>query len=326
MSDPKIITLPFLYKEELQDEFALGSVFTEDGVEDTCKEYTIQRIQSSFNINSTVTDSFEDPLPDTLPDDNERSYVLSYMVSRMVLSDVGNPFLSYLFSVQEARKGLYYVENSPLFEREEISTKLDLKTPLEDIPVFTDLHSISTEDKEAVTLYWKFIETVSEGLLSTPVPEEIQEKIEDISEEIRIQTPRRYNLTSRGLTQSFEEDPIELTLSYAPSSIQDLAEDIQANNVILNEEKKIIPYLLFDLGYSPKKISEWYGWESRATESYGINWLYELQGEKKRDTSLYLQTYSPIRDTTVEEDVTFSPSVYTVLNINDDLYPITVSR
>lgn len=324
MANPKVITLPFLYKNDLQKEFELGSVFTEQGVEAMCQEYTLQRIQSSFDIQSTVTNAFKKPLPDTLPDEYEREYVLSYMVSRMVLSEVDNPFLSYLFTVQEARKGLYYVENSPVINRSEVVRKLGISSSLSEIPEFTELHSVSSEETEVVTLYWEFINRIFEGLF-TPVPDQIQENLEELVEKVKIQTPRRYNLTSRGLTQSFKDDPIDLTLSYAPQSIQSLAEDLQSNKVVFNEELKVIPYLLFDLGYTPQQIRDWFGWESKATESYGINWLYDLQGEKDQNSPLYLQSYSSLRDLTIEEETTYSPSVYTVLNLNDDLYPVTVS-
>jgi hypothetical protein len=167
------------------------------------------------------------------------------------------------------------------------------------------------------------METISDGLF-TPVPESVQSHLEGLVEEIKIQTPRRYSLTSRGLTQSFRDDPIDLTLSHAPQSVQDLVEDIHSNEVVFNEEIKVIPYMLFDLGYTPQQITEWFDWESEATESYGVNWLYDLQGEKGQDDALYLQSYSPLRDINVGERVTYSPSVYTVLNLNDDLYPITV--
>lgn len=331
MTDPKIVTLPFLYKEELTETLDLGHVFTqtdegEEIVEELCSDFTMQRIQSSFDINVSVLNALN-PHPEDVREEDVDSYILSYLVSRMVLKDVNNPFLSYLFSVQEARKGIYFVDsdNFSIITREEAADRVNISASLADIPSFTDLHLTSADDPELVTLYCKFIEQISDGLF-TQIPESFEKKenLTSLVEEVKIQTPRKYNLTSRGLTQSFGDDPIELTLSYAPPSVQDLAEEIQNDEVVFTEEEKIVPYLLLDLGYSPQQIAEWYGWESSATESYGINWLYDIQGEKNKEDPFYLQSYSPLRDLTLTEKLTYSPSVYTVLNLNDDLYPNTV--
>jgi hypothetical protein len=143
MTDPNLVTLPFLHKEEIQETFDLGSVFiteeTEEGekidtIEDVCREYTLQRILSSFDINSRVRSAFQHPLPDEIPSDSEKEYVLSYMVSRMALSELNNPFLSYLFTVQEARKSMYHLKESPVVDKIETIDQLNLSNTLSGIP------------------------------------------------------------------------------------------------------------------------------------------------------------------------------------------------
>jgi hypothetical protein len=120
-------------------------------------------------------------------------------------------------------------------------------------------------------------------------------------------------------------------IEHAPPVFRETAYNIRNNEPISSKRREMLLRTLLDCGVAAEDITDWMGYESEWTESYGQDELFDLQGDIQHEeygftsyTVTELQSQGIFSDVgTIHRLTEYSP-VYTVLSKNDQLRPTTI--
>lgn len=322
----------------------------------------VERINSSLKI----TKSYSDPIEHY----SSTQQLVSYPVARILVSLTDNPFLFYMFSVSEARRfvnlskkasGAISTSRETTSERydqvkilnelgytnvteDELPIDLFLsKVPSEQEPMtdtvnryerFDDNIDISDEEiKDDILdrlLFWVLVEEIRDGL-PADVPDSIGDMLESETVEISQRIPNKFKVSKRGLAEDASYQNISKLLEHAPPVFKEIAAELKENNPVSEKRRDMLLRTLIDCGVEAEDISDWLGYESDWTESYGRDELFDIQGDIQHEeygftsyTATHLQESGVFSNIgSIYQFTEYSP-VYTVLSKNDQLYPATI--
>lgn len=357
---PRLVFLDSVQRtiDEEYDLFeALGLKDGDSLDSDRIKSAAIERVTSSLKI----TRSYSDPI-EHYPADQR---LVSYPVSRILVSLTDNPFLFYMFSVSEARRFVNQSKkvsgavstgkdtDSVRYDQVKILNELGYNSVTTDgIPIELYLSKVPTEE-EAMTetvdhygsfddtidpteelldkvLFWSLVEEIREGL-PADVPEEIADVLESETVDISQKIPNKFKVSKRGLAEDASYQNISKLIEHAPPVFRETAYNIRNNEPISSQRREMLLRTLLDCGVAAEDITDWMGYESEWTESYGQDELFDLQGDIQHEeygftsyTVTDLQSQGIFSDVgTIYRLTEYSP-VYTVLKKNDQLRPTTI--
>lgn len=323
MSDKNHIFYPFLDPDLLEEKYSMSDMFSDEEVH----EAAMQRITDAANV-------FHPPEL-TLTEFDDTAHALSYPLSRIIISELNNPFLTYLFTVSEARRVInytQYTEYGPLDILEELDYDISentIDTAYENY-VPPEYSNPEVSDVDAVA-FWCIAVEIDDGLRKE-APEEVTENISELITDANKLIPKNFSLTKRGLVQDHTEDySLDEFIEVCPLEINEISQEIHQNQVITQNRSDIPARVALDAGYEVEDIADWYGWSGEATESYGIQNLYDLDGDiKYENIGLHTPTIRELEERNIIESpslistLTNHPIVYAVLNISYNLYPATL--
>lgn len=323
MTEKNHIFYPFLDPDLLEEKYSMSDMFSDEEVH----EAAMQRITDATNV-------FHPPEL-TLTEFGDTAHALSYPLSRIIISELNNPFLTYLFTVSEARRVInytQYTEASPLEILEELEydiTEDTIDTAYENY-VPPEYSNPEISDVDAVA-FWCIAVEIDDGLRKE-VPEEVTDKVSELITDANKLIPKDFSLTKRGLVQNHAEDyGLDEFIEVCPLEIREVSQEIHQDQFITQNRSDIPARVALDAGYETEEIAGWYDWSAEATESYGIQHLYDLEGDTKyEDVGLHTPTIRDLEDRHIIESpslistLTNHPIVYAVLNISYNLYPATL--
>lgn len=179
-------------------------------------------------------------------------------------------------------------------------------------------------------LFWVLVEEIREDL-PVDVPDKIADEVESEVVEISQKIPNKFKVSKRGLAEDASYQNISKLIEHTPPVFRQTAHKLRENEPVSTLRRDMLLRTLMDCGVSAEDISDWLGYESEWTESYGHDELFDLQGDIQYEEYGFI-SYS-ITDLqekgvfsnigTVHELTEYSP-VYTVLKKNNQLHPATI--
>lgn len=179
-------------------------------------------------------------------------------------------------------------------------------------------------------LFWSLVDEIRDNL-PADVPDPIADKLESETVEISQKIPNKFKVSKRGLAENASYQNVPKLIEHAPSIFRETAYDIKNDNPISQRRRDMLLRTLLDCGVSAEDIADWMGYESKWTESYGHDELFDLQGDIQHENYGFtsykvtkLQARGVFTDIgTIYQLTEYSP-VYTVLSKNDQLHPATI--
>lgn len=316
------------------------------------KKAAVDRVLDSMDI--------QKPYRDPIGRYTDEEQLLSYPIARVLVALTDNPFLYYLFSVNEARRFVNLstqVESDVSMDRNVEAIEVDQQVLLselgysidEEVPInlyqsivpeehirtpnIIGKRALGSDTIEATSevldplLLWAIVPEIRDGL-KREVPEFLEDELESESIIIKQTIPDEFKVSKRGLAEEASYKSVGKLTEHLPPSLRESADSLVSNQPISEKKKSMVLRTLIDCGVGVDEINDWLEYGSKWTDSYGRDTLFDLQGDIQHEEYGFTSyTVSNLQEDGVLDNTgsiyrltDYSP-VYTVLKKNNQLYP-----